>query len=145
MQSPQSSHPPLSMLNAPELAGSEAIITEALVDEPTSSFVEPMAESIKDFEPVEHWHVPTTGEVVHENANNVVFPEPNAWRLTERDTGTQQITEPMMLMPIPVPVPVPNYDILSYSMNMGSDVWGGDPSSSSPIVIPSSEKMSSRL
>jgi predicted component of type VI protein secretion system len=32
----------------------EAIITETLVDEPSSYFVELMAESIKDFEPVEH-------------------------------------------------------------------------------------------
>jgi hypothetical protein len=29
-------------------------ITEALVDEPTSFFAKPMAESIKDFEPVDH-------------------------------------------------------------------------------------------
>jgi hypothetical protein len=61
---------------------------------------------------------------------------PVASSSTERDT--QQITEPM---PIPVPVPVPNYDMPPYSMNMGSEVWGGDPSSSSvPVVIPSSEK-----
>jgi hypothetical protein len=48
------------------------MITEALVDEPTADFVEPMAESIKDFEPVDH--VSTTGEFVPENANSVVFP-----------------------------------------------------------------------
>jgi hypothetical protein len=41
---------------------------------------------------------------------------------TERET--EQITEPMMPIPIPVPVPVLNYD-----MNIGSEVWGGDPSS----------------
>jgi hypothetical protein len=132
----------------------QSLITEAMVDEPTSYFVEPMAESIKDFEPVEH--VPTTGEVVPENAT-VVFPEPNLGQRMEPEAHhdndddsvpvastereTQQITEPVIPMPIPSSVPVPNYDMPSYSMNMGSEVWGGDPSSSSvPIVFPSTEE-----
>jgi hypothetical protein len=118
---------PVEPLNAAE---PEAILTEALVDKPPSYFVELMAESIKDFEPVEH--VPATGEVVPENAT-VVFPEPNLGQRmepeahlhydavpvasTERDT--QQIIEPMMAMPIPVPVSVPNYDMPSYPHEHG--------------------------
>jgi hypothetical protein len=107
---------PPATLNAAE---PEDIITEALVDEPPSYFVELMAESIKDFEPVEH--VPTTGEVVPENAT-VIFSEPNLGQRmepeahlhydavpvasTERDT--QQIIEPMMpMLPITTCLPTP--------------------------------------
>ena len=64
-------------LNEPEPAEPEAIITEALVDEPTSYFVGPMAESIKDFEPVDDADKEVEiSEIVHGNANDI-SPEPH--------------------------------------------------------------------
>ena len=184
-------------LNASEPA-EPAIITEELVDEPNSYFGGPIAESIKDFEPVDdvdktaklgeavHGNVdpippeprheqsgeaaeyyrgdviPTTEEVAPENANNVVLPEPDVGHheepevlhhddavpvVTERERQEepQQTSDPIL---IPVPVPIPNYDLPSYPMNLGSEreVWGGEhddhgayPSSSVPVVNPSSE------
>ena len=65
-------------LNPPEPAEPEAMITEALVDEPSSYFVEPMAESIKDFEPVDHAdNTAEVSEAVHGNTNNAISPEPH--------------------------------------------------------------------
>ena len=196
-------------LNASEPA-EPAITTEELVDEPTSYFGGPMAESIKDFDPVDHTDnkaelnegvvhgnandispeshheqhdeaveynhgdvIPTTteeeDEVVPENANNVVLPEPDLGHHeesqaealhndddavlvtteSERREEPQQKSDPI---PVPVPVPVPNYDMSFYLMNMGSErkVWAGEhddhgaasyPSSPSsiPVVNPTSE------
>ena len=57
--------------NAPEPAEA-AIITEELVDEPTSYFGGPMAESIKDFERVDHADNTTDlSEAVHGNADDI--------------------------------------------------------------------------
>ena len=190
-QDPQAVAPHVkpATLNAPEPAEPEAVLTEALVDEPTSYFVEPMSESIKDFEPVDHADntpefrevvhgnpdvifpephhekngeaadyyrgdvIPTTGEVVLENANVVLGPnlghreEPEAHdhdvgpaaTERERQEEPQQKSEPIL-------IPLPNYNIPSYSMNLGSEreVWGGDHDhgaypSSVPVVNPSSE------
>jgi hypothetical protein len=65
-------------LNPPEPAAEpEAMITEALVDEPSSYFVDSMAESIKNFEPIDP--TDSTAEVskaVHGNTN-VISPEPH--------------------------------------------------------------------
>ena len=55
-------------LNVPEPAEPEVIATEALVDESTSYLDEPIAESIKDFEPVDHAdNTPEFSEAVHGN------------------------------------------------------------------------------
>ena len=102
-----------------------------------------------------------TGEVVRESAN-IVLPEAAEAHHddhvipltteTERQEETQQKTEP-----IAIPV-VSSYDLPSYPMNLGSgqEVWGGEHdygreglhrpyegaySSSSPIIIPSSENL----
>ena len=173
-----------------EAVHGSAIITEAVVDEPTSYFVEPIAEGIKDFEPVDHvdntaefskavhgnandispephheqngeaaeyYHgdiIPTTGEVVPENAN-IVLPEPNSGQREELDAHDdavpvvtepeiqeepQQKTEPI---PISVLIPIPNY---SMKVPVGSkrEVWDGERDhgaypSSIPVVNPSSE------
>ena len=49
-----------------------AIISEALVDEPSSYFVEPTAESIKDFEPVDHAdNTAEVSEAVYGNTNGI--------------------------------------------------------------------------
>ena len=65
-------------LNPPEPAAEpEAVLTEALVDEPTSYFNEPMTESVKDFEPVDHTdNTPEPSEAVPANTN-VISPEPH--------------------------------------------------------------------
>ena len=186
-------------INAPEPA-EPAMVAEALVDEPISYFAEPMAESIKDFEPVDHIDntpklsevvltentnvvfpeahheqkgeaieyyrgdvIPTTEEVVVPENANVVLPEPDLGHpkepeahhdddavpvATEREIQEEEPQQKSKPILMPVPVPVPNYDMPSYSMNLGSEreVWGGEhdhhdayPSSSVPIVNPSSE------
>jgi hypothetical protein len=135
---------PPATLNAPEPAEPEAIITEALVDEPPSYFVESMAESIKDFEPV--GHVPTTDEVVPENATpnlgHRMEPEAHddddAVPVATIERDTQQITEPM----IPMPIQLRQAFLLH---EHGSEVWGGDPSSSVMSSFQVLKKMSSRL
>ena len=59
-------------LNPPEPAEPEAIITEALADEPASYLGKPMVESIKDFEPVNHANNMTEfSEAVHRNADDI--------------------------------------------------------------------------
>ena len=169
-------------------------ITEELVDEPTSYFGGPMAESIKDFELVDHADstaelsegvhgniddistkshhkqngetaqyyrcdvIPTTEEVVPDNANNVVLPEQDLGHREETPVEAlhddavlverERQEEPQQkLDPILIPDPAPNYDVPSYRMNLGSEreVWAGEqdhstyPSSSVPVVNSSSE------
>ena len=88
VQDPQAVAPVVepATLNPPEPAEPEAIITEALVDEPSSYFVEPIAESIKDFEPVDHAdNTAEVSEAVHGNTN-VISLEPH---LEQNDEATQ--------------------------------------------------------
>ena len=175
-------------LSAPEPAEPEAITTEAQVDEPISYFGGPIAESIKDFEPVdevdnaaaefseavhdenaapEPQHheqqngeaaaaesyrgevVPTTGEVVPENAD-VVLPEPNLGQGEEHRDDDDDVVpvaaEPeRQEEPEPVPVPVPVQDDKpSHPVNVSSEreVSGGEhddgaPESVVPVIDPS--------
>ena len=147
--------------NVPEPAEPEALITE-LLDEHTY-FVGPMAESIKDFQPVDHAdNKAEFSEAVHGNVDNIspeplyeqngeaaflpepklgqreepeAYPHADAVPVTERERQEepQQKTEPI---PISVLVPVPNY-----SMSLGSkrDVWGSEHDhgaypSSAPVI-----------
>ena len=104
--------------------------------------------------------IPTTEEVVPENAN-VVPPEPDLGHREEPaahhdDDAVPVVTEPKKQeepqeksepVSIAAPVAVSSYDLPSYSLNFGSEreIWGGEhdhgayPSSSVPIVDPSSE------
>jgi hypothetical protein len=92
----------------------------ALVDDPTSYFDGPMAESCR-----------STSEVVLENVDVVL--EPNLRRMMKTPVEQEEQEEPpsqqkSVSIPFPVPIPVPNYDMPSYSMNLGSEqeVWGGE-------------------
>jgi hypothetical protein len=65
--------------NVPKPAEDEVVVAEGLVEEPTSYFDGPMAESLKDFDPTDHAdHADNKAEfseAVNENAN-ITFPEP---------------------------------------------------------------------
>ena len=206
-QDPQAVAPIVEPATLEPAEPEDSTITEALVDEPTSYFDGPIAESIKDFDPVDHADkapelseavhentnvispeppqneqegeaveyyrgdvIPPTSEVVPENVDVVLDPslgrreEPEAHReelevhreeleahrdedavpvaaAEQEEPPTQQTSEPIL---IPVPMPVPNYDMPSYSMNLGSDqeVWGGEHDHGVfpvPVVNPSSE------
>ena len=90
---PVEPHVEPATLNPPRPAEPETIITEALVDEPIPYSVEPMEESIKDFETVDH--VDNTAEFsesAHGNAN-VISPDPFV------DTIATEITQPVLDMP----------------------------------------------
>jgi hypothetical protein len=69
---PVEPHVEPATLNPPEPEKPEAMITEELVEEPTSYFAEPMAESIKDFDPADN--TPEFSETVMND--NVISPEP---------------------------------------------------------------------
>ena len=84
---PVEPHVELATLNPPEPAEPETIITEALADEPIPYSVEPMEESIKDFETVDHAdNTPEFSEAVDGNANVIShepFADPIAPRITQ--------------------------------------------------------------
>ena len=90
---PVEPHVELATLNPPEPAEPETIITEALVDEPIPYSVEPMEESIKDFESVDQVdNTAEFSEAVNGNAN-VISHEPFA------DPIAPRITQPVLDMP----------------------------------------------
>ena len=90
---PVEPHVEPAILNSPEPAKPETIITEALMDEPTPYSVEPMEESVKDFEPVDHAdNTAEFSEAVDRNAN-VISHDPFA------DPIAPRITQPVLDMP----------------------------------------------
>ena len=84
---PVETHVEPAILNPPEPAEPETIITEALVDEPTPYSVEPVEETIKDFKPVDHADNTTEfSEAVDGNANTIShdpFADPIAPRISQ--------------------------------------------------------------
>ena len=74
---PVEQHVEPATLNPSEPAEPEAMITEALVDEPSSYFVEPMAESIKDFEPVDHADITAEISEAVQGNTDVISTEPH--------------------------------------------------------------------
>ena len=91
---PVEPHVEPATLNPPEPSEPETIITEALVDgEPIPYSVEPMEESIKDSETVDHAdNTAEFSEAVNGNAN-VISHEPFA------DPIAPRITQPVLDMP----------------------------------------------
>ena len=83
-------HVELSTLDPPEPAVPEIIITEALVDEPTPYSVEPMEESIKDFELIDQ-------------ANNTAENTTTAPRITQSVLDMPQYVNLGLLTASPTP------------------------------------------
>ena len=131
---PVEPHVEPTTLNPPESAEPETIVNEALVDEPTPYSVEPMEESIKDFEPIDRADKTAEfSEAVHGNTN-VISHEPFA------DPIAPRITQPVLDMPQYVDFPLHHLRLLidSYRQEFADDYRQGptETHSHSPVVMP---------
>ena len=147
-----------------------------LVEETQGQFISPVIDStvanpgaftgvIDDLQPVIIRDPQTVASYfVEPSPVNVVYPEPDLGHREELEAlddddavavaTDRERQEPLqkidpILIPVPVPVPVPHYDMPSYPMNLGSEVWDGEHDygtyypSSVPVVNPSSEDVKS--